>query len=659
MLAMVKNELKFKNFVIYVIVACLLFCIPALTWSGLVSVTRTNNDLIYYLADMDWLTNHTFFEKPTFTSMTPYYFVTQNMYEHYSRLGFDVLGSVLMNLMGLEANQIFFAYCVALAVSFNMMLLFFADKVLDIRKKWWWSLAIILTISLNMWALLGFQYGPQIYGMLCMAGTVFGMILMWKEKKLSWFVFSALMMATDFAVYSEFAYYLFAIFVIITMISIFYYRKEMKVASMIYKSVGVGCLGLVMCAPASYKVIRYYLYLLDSSSEGIDTLNADGWIVVRFREILTDLLGFSFSPDSNVPVSFGVLGITGCLIIWMFIFVGIIRIVIKKKNYEMTALLGVCVFFAVLEIVFAFIGFDYGEFKHLISVQPFIYLLLIKCLMELEELLDEKGKIQMGWISGYTVIVCVTLANVVQISECFSKDSYRVYTTELNELDKLSEQFDGGLKILIPEEYTCDTQHQIIYALNDEKVIVPGNSYFYKYTNHNKVDANAIIIDKSQEEIDEKWTSGKVLYETDRFCIYDLAYEENYFENGNLKYTLKDDEYKVSEDCIRTEAYVYCMAQTDGHKIYGPYSPLLEGEYMATCKVQILENTTKDKCVGYFEIYDPGEDDILARVKIYEDDGIVEIPDLEVERACEEFEVRVWLKQGVIAKISDISISKR
>ena len=151
MLATAKNELKYKRFAIYAVAACVILCIPVLTQTGLVSITRTNNDLIYYLADMDWLTNHTFFEKPTFTDVTPYYFVTQNMYVHYSRLGFDVLGSVLMNLTGLQGNQLFFAYCVATVVSFNMMLLFFAERVLEIRNKWWWSLAAILTGGNGIW----------------------------------------------------------------------------------------------------------------------------------------------------------------------------------------------------------------------------------------------------------------------------------------------------------------------------------------------------------------------------------------------------------------------------------------------------------------------------------------------------------------------------
>ena len=659
MLATAKNELKYKRFAIYAVAACVILCIPVLTQTGLVSITRTNNDLIYYLADMDWLTNHTFFEKPTFTDVTPYYFVTQNMYVHYSRLGFDVLGSVLMNLTGLQGNQLFFAYCVATVVSFNMMLLFFAERVLEIRNKWWWSLAAILTVSLNMWALLGFQYEPQIFGMLCMAGTVFGMILMWKERKLLWFLFTALMLAADFAVYSEFAYYLFIIFVVITVISFLYYRKEIKVAPMIYKSFGVGCLGLVLCAPASYKVVRYYLYLLDSANEGIDTLNADGWIVVRFREILSDLLGFSFSPDTNVPVSFGILGLIGSLMIWALIIAGIIRVVSKKKNYEMIALLGVCAFFAALELTFAFMGFDYGEFKHLISVQPFICILLIKCLMELEELFTEKGKAQLGWLGGYTVIVCVLLANVIQIMGCFPNDSYRVYTADLNKLDKLSEQFDDDLEILIPEEYICDTQHQIIYALKDDKVVVPGNSYFYKYTNHNKLDANAIIVDKEQSEIDEKWTAGKILYETDRFCIYELDFEKQFFENGDLKYTLGDEEYRKSDDCISMDDYVYCIAQSDGFKIYGPYAPLIKGTYSAVCDLQIVENTTSDKCVGFFEIFDADNDETLAKVKIYENDGNIEIPDFEVESACEHFEARVWLNKGVTAEISDIRITKR
>ena len=242
---------------------------------------------------------------------------------------------------------------------------------------------------------------------------------------------------------------------------------------------------------------------------------------------------------------------------------------------------------------------------------------------------------------------------------CFPNDSYRVYTADLNKLDKLSEQFDDDLEILIPEEYICDTQHQIIYALKDDKVVVPGNSYFYKYTNHNKLDANAIIVDKEQSEIDEKWTAGKILYETDRFCIYELDFEKQFFENGDLKYTLGDEEYRKSDDCISMDDYVYCIAQSDGFKIYGPYAPLIKGTYSASCDLQIVENTTKDKCVGFFEIYDADDDETLAKIKIYENDGNIEIPDFEVESACEHFEARVWLNKGVIAEISDIRIIKR
>jgi hypothetical protein len=564
-----------------------------------------------------------------------------------------------MNITGLKANQIFLAYCVAIAVSLNLMLLFFADKVLEIRKKWWWALAILLTISLNMWALLGFQYGPQIFGMHCMFGVIFGMICMWKENRVSWFLFVALMLSAGVAVYSEFVYYLFVIFVIITAVNFLYYRKKMNVASMIYKTCGAGCLGLVLCIPATYKVIRYYFYLLDSANDGIDSLNADGWIVVSYREILSNLLGFSFSPDKSVDISFGVWGIIGTIVVWGLIVVGGIHAVCTTKKCEWISILAVCGVFAVMETAFALMGFDYGEFKHLISIQPFVCAVLVKCLMEIEVIGEQWGKAQQGWLVGYTVILVVVLANVIQILCCFPNYAYNVYTTELNELSELAEEFDDDLVILIPEEYICDVQHQIIYSLKNNKLVIPGNSYYYKYTNHDKLEANAVIIDKQQEKIDEMWSFGKVLYETERFCVYELDYENQYFENGTLKYNIADEKYEISEDCIRMDDGIYCATQTSGFKLWGPYVPILKGNYAMTCNLQILANTTGKSCVGYIELYDTSHDKSLSKINIYEESSKIELAQFELEQNCEYFETRIWLQEGVEAEINDITITKK
>ena len=50
---------------------------------------------------------------------------------------------------------------------------------------------------------------------------------------------------------------------------------------------------------------------------------------------------------------------------------------------------------------------------------------------------------------------------------------------------------------------------------------------------------------------------------------------------------------------------------------------------------------------------------IMTAAMNEKNDGNIEIPDFEVESACEHFEARVWLNKGVTAEISDIRITKR
>ena len=647
---LLEKQISNISFMLLVVVSVIVFCLPVIQNLELVSFTHTNNDLIYYLADMEWLTNHTYFEKPTFDAISPYYYVTQNMYVHYSRLGFDVVGSLIMNIFKLDAYQIFLSYTVCIITCQNIVFVYFAQYIFKLNEKLSWCLGAMLIISLNSWNMLGFEYGPQIFGVMCMAGVIFGLIAFIKELSNVWFVFTILMFSANLGVYSEFAYYLFFIFVIIMIFTICFYRKKEMLKKRIRGICLIGISGLIICIPATYKVIRYYLYLLDATNSGVESLNADGWIKVENSDILSNIFGLSFSPNSDVGTSFAYIGTGIAYIIAIILVIFLIDKLRRKKEFAIVAYIGIIVFFIILEIVFAAIAFDYGEYKHLISIQPFIYLLLFISISQLSETLKS------GVFVSEAILLVILLGNILQIQNCFPLDSYNVYGADLKELRQVSKKFDDDLNILIPQEYECDEQHQIIYALKDCNLIIPGSSYYYKYSEHNIFSANAVIIDK--EKADKQYMKGNLLYSTNKFEIYSFDYGKNYFTDGKLDLKLTNKKFETSEDCLKHGKEIFCMSEKAGFKIWGPYIQVPRGKYKIDSSMVLLNDINNQDVIGRFQICDASKDEVLFEKEITSEETDIDDWEFELNEDYENIEFRYYIESGVDICIKNLAITK-
>lgn len=640
-----KVTLRNRKFWIIECIASLFGGIPVLFEKGLVSITRTNNDLIYYLADMDWLTSHTYFEVPTFTPEIPYYYLTNNMYIHNSRLGFDALGCLFMNLFNLEGYQVYFALCLACVCSLILLTIYFAYSVIGIKERFLPYLAVLLIFSLNFYVLLGFQYGPQIFGIICLLGTVFGTILMCQDNK--WVFFTAIMISGVVTAYSEFGYYIFIVYCFIFLGYIIYDRKDRKTKTTIVKFLLTGVAGLVICIPSVIKIINYYIYLL---TVGKDSLNADGWIIVKKTEIFSDLFGLSFSPNTEVGFSFGLLGLVASFTIVLFMTFWGIRQLFGKVSFEKKIFILVCAIFMIMEFMFALIRFDYGEFKHLISIQPFIYIIFVWTMQDIFLQYKSNDKVRFV-IMG--IAIFVVLGNISQINDCFPASAYNVYTCELQELHNKVSQLDKDTVILIPDYYEADECHQLIYALKNQKVVANGNSYYYKEIEKNFLLANAIIIDKNIDTYREE----NPIVETERFAIYNLDYENKYFDNEKLNISLTDENFKLSPDCLKSHDKIYCISNEDGIKVYGPYIPIYKGKYNMKCLISILSNSENEE-VGFFELFDANTGISLAKTELKSTDTVAEINNLELMEDYACIEIRIYLKAGVEAQMWNLEVTK-
>lgn len=623
--------------------------IPVLFEKGLVSVTRTNNDLIYYLGDMDWLSYHTFFDIPSYTAETPYFYVTNNMYVHNSRLGFDALGSFFMNLFHIESYQIYFALCLACICSLNLLVIYFTDKVLEIRGIYSYYLIILLIFSLNSYILLGFQYGPQILGITCLLGTAMGSILMCNNT--SWFYFTALAISGVITSYSEFGYYVFIIYCSIFLAYIVYTRKsgDTKKTFLLFMLTGIS--SLVLCIPAVIKIINYYIYLLNA---GKDSLNADGWIIVHKTEVLSDLLGLSFSPNKDISFSFGLFGLIASFIIIIFMCHFGIQKLRSKIQIEKKLFILVGIVFAIMELAFAAVRFEYGEFKHIISIQPFAYMALAWAMQD--NFLHDKQKNKANFIAlGVTLFI--VLGNIDQINACFPVATYNIYTNDLQELHDEVANLDDNIVILIPDYYDADECHQLIYALKNRNIVSNGNSYFYKEVEKNFSFANAIIIDKSVDTTNA-YDDISPLIETNRFAIYSLDYEKTFFENGQLNISLQDDAFKISPDCLRSHNKVYCISNEDGIKVYGPYIPLCEGNYDIECLINVSNSNDCDEKIGYLELFDSSSGVSLAKTDLNKNDQIAKIKNLTLSEDQGRIEIRIYLNANVEAQFWNLTVTK-
>lgn len=213
-----------KRFLIIITLITLVWLFPLLGKSELASFQIWNNDIIYYLANMEWLQEHASTGKVIYDNSHPLYWCAQYMLDR-TRIGFDGYGAFIMSLWGLRAHEIFSCLGILFGITLLFNTYYFLSTVCTVPTEYKLVIIIIIAMAGRIDELLIYQYIPQLCGIsffllfLSIAFTFFEESDCFKHGLLA-FVLSGII-----TVYAEFSSYIAVIYLTAIFIA---YKKGFK-----------------------------------------------------------------------------------------------------------------------------------------------------------------------------------------------------------------------------------------------------------------------------------------------------------------------------------------------------------------------------------------------------------------------------------------------
>ena len=464
------NELKkYKFFLIGIIIVFSFLAFPMIKSNELLSYQYQNNDILFYLSTMDWLKDHNLLAQVQFTQSQPYYICAKYIFST-TRFGMDILGSVLMQMLGLDSYQIFTFLGIVFILICGLGIHYFLNSVLLVSNNASSFISLIAILNFSWRKLLVLQYIPQILGIsfliMFIALTIQYLIEKDDSKELK--ILSSLFLVATASVYAEFASYMFIIFIGFIAIQIIYSRKPIET---IKNALQIGILSIILNPLGFWIAVKFNLNILSQVSNSVSSIDAYGGNIKSIQNILTELIG---GPDTaaltNSTMQF-LYNLFLLFIVFLFVFFAI-HMLIKDRSKHIMFIMWIIVFFIGYECYFHLVRLAYGEFKHLVSVAAILILFMLYFIYRIGN--KYKRNIVLG-IVGCMIIIC----NLGNYKISYPNNVLILYDDTLADID-------NGLK-LVPDESTLGLlgndhyiQHQLIYATKSRNVQLMGegvNSY--------------------------------------------------------------------------------------------------------------------------------------------------------------------------------------
>lgn len=496
---------------------CLYLCYPTLGKTGFISARMLNNDLIFYLSDMDWFMQHTLRAIPNYTPQLPYYFLTYNMQIRGSRIGTDLLGCFFRGVFSLESSQIFYALGIALTIALIATSVFVFRYILKGTLSGAILLFVTLSFSVNLIMLNAMQYIPQIFGMGIMISLFGTLAQMYIEKSKSWCYLSSLFIAGAICVYTEFIVHIFIIFVITLSIAIISSNNNTRRLQVFVFAVVAGFSSILICFPGILRSVYYIWFLLTSGTKNIDPLS--GLTLMSYGKLLRCFWGFQGVLGSEaVFKNFETITAIILIIISLYCIITVV-----KKNlisYQCLSLSLIACCFLLYELYFRLTNFKYGEAKHITAILPFLWIICVYYVdITLHNIITTKSYLAVRKVAIIiTLIIC--MLNIITVITCYPVSAYSFYDNELLALKNQSSMLPKNL-IIRADYSTCDNSydriHKILYALQNIQICIKGNSYYSDIVNKDFSISNSVLYDK---ELD-CWqkVSGDMLYNSQKYII--------------------------------------------------------------------------------------------------------------------------------------------
>jgi len=455
------------RFLIIAALLLLVWMLPFLDRTELISIQVWNNDIIYYLASMEWLKGHGSFMQVTYDSTHPLYWCAEYMLTR-TRTGFDGYGAFIMSLFGLEAHEIF--SCMGLVFGVTILFHVYYLFSMPYRIPWRIKAAAIILIALagRVEELLIYQYVPQLLGISLFLLFAALVVPFFMETERTGKGLLALILSGIITAYAEFCAYLVVFYAGAAIIA---YRKGKKDA--FKKGWLEGVMAILLNLAGTYRAIKLNLFVLinaESSMENIDPFHGEA---VSAFDAIVQLFG------ARPAGSFEGTAEKLYLILLLFMMAGLLflwgrylwKIADERKEF--------CVLFAgfwfFYELYFRLIKYRYGEYKHLLSGTVFLLVLSIYAGYRSIEGLRAK---RTGW-ALYGIIGCFLIGTgMYKIKENLLDREFYYYDHTLMELKEAAAMVPVTEAIGVGG--TPASIHGMVYALKDSPAVILSNyiSYF-------------------------------------------------------------------------------------------------------------------------------------------------------------------------------------
>ena len=459
---------------IVVIIIIAIYAWPMLENNQLMSYQYSNNDIIYYLATDDRMSDHSFFDVLQYASDRPYFAVVKAIIGK-TRFGTDAVESTFMSMFALDSYQVFTSTGIIYILFSFLGLYDLTSRVFDLSKKKWIFVIMLAPMAMHAsWKeLLVKGYIPQLAGICFLLWFIDEILKYYNSRsKLNGFHVS-LLIAAILCSYAEYASYVFFIFCGVLIISIIENRNfllEIKDAIIIaIEGIILNPLGFIVAAKFNYNTFNNVKH----SGQSIDAFQGN----MRSKaNVVAEILGVIGSNQETDVYAWGLV-CTGIVIVAI-----IICYAIRKRNATTYEILWLCGFFALYELYFRFSHIAYAEYKHLVGIGPIIVAIAIGSLYEL---FSNKKIVQKIAIACFCSLLTVgNIFNMVKIN------GFRI----VNLYDDYLADIANGLK-LIPDNEKIGIygdgyflQHEMIYAARNHKMQLMGtlpNSYYLAIREYN------------------------------------------------------------------------------------------------------------------------------------------------------------------------------
>lgn len=629
------DESNYKILFVLVIVPLIILLLPQILKNEWFIGIGDNNDFAYYIASIDWLTNHSILEPIGYSQLYPLFSMAEYMID-LTRIGTDLTGAYVASLFSIESYE---AYSVLIPISGILVAAAIYSVTIYFTKNRLCGLCIGIYAAIcgNSIALILAQYVPQMLGISCLLlsfATIHELLFRTSSKV---HILTGLIISGVLAIYCEYTVYILFVAIAFLVIAIIW-RKPIHIRQVI----GAIISAILFNVYGFYKAVNFNWTILHSVLDGgtstIDPYFGQMLSIWRKLGILIGLSGKGYLEKSSYL--YALIALSCAILILACIAVPLI-----KKDRELAVF--TCSTISViilLELYFLHNQAAYQEYKHLTSASVILLAnisILIATLVNQLPCFKKKAFL----VSGIGMLGIISIWNPMKyyINPSIALDSSTVELRDAAMLVPHNEPIciDSSIPV---SNYMC-----AVYALKDVPVNLNENngSYLHFFQTFDD-DISKYTVYSRKDEISPNLQNKMIIWSNDKYILTENkeALSDNYKKMqitgdgwGHMENTII---FKES-DCVMNED------GTEGFVLFGPYISM-DGFFNVRLEYTVLQGTGN---IGYFDIYDSGT--VIASVPL-EAAGThkVELKNIEFKDNM-NVEFRVFVNEGAVIKIEELS----